>query len=149
MSGFGLFPAGFGPFGFGTPLSADPIPTPGSGCRFIDPVSGDYGIDNATKQFQQMPPLRQRVLLALVTILKTSTAVPNFGLKTPTKMGNTFEAQVRNAVNVALNQLVNIEKVMRVNSITALKGAGGRALITVAYTDLTTGTDDKVSNGSR
>jgi len=145
MPGIGLFPAGFGPFGIGTPLSADPLPTPGSGCRFIDPSSKDYAIDTATKQFQQMPPLRQRVLLALITVFASSTAVPKMGVQMPTKMGRTYEAQVRNSINVALNQLVNIEKVMRVNSITVIKGSGGRSLVTVSYTDLTTNTDDSVS----
>ena len=67
------------------------------------------------------------------------------GVQMPTKMGRTYEAQVRNSINVALNQLVNIEKVMRVNSITVIKGSGGRSLVTVSYTDLTTNTDDSVS----
>lgn len=146
MPGFGLFPAGLGPFGIGTPVSADPLPGGSAGCRYIDPSTGDYQKDVVSLQFQQMPPLRQRVLLALKTILSSSTAVPNYGIKFPTKMGNQYEAQVRNSVQVALNQLTSIEKVMRINSITVLKGSGGRSLITVAYTDLTTGQDDQVTN---
>ena len=146
MSGIGLFPAGLGPFGFGTPLSADPIPVGAAGCRFIDPSTGDYAIDVLTRQFQQMPPLRQRVLLALVTTFKSNNAVPGFGIKLPKKMGTSYQNEVRNSVNTALNQLTTIEKVMKVDSITAIKGASGRSLITVSYTDLSTGQQETVTN---
>ena len=147
MPGFGLLPVGHGPFGIGTPLSADPIPVGAAGSRFIDPQTGDYAQDVLTRQFQQMPPLRQRVLLALRTLVTTSTAVPSFGIKLPRKMGTTYQAEVVNAVNVAVNHLVSIEKVMRVDSIDVIKGSGGRSLITVSYTDLTTGEESEVTNG--
>jgi hypothetical protein len=87
--------------------------------------------------------LRQRVVLALRTLLGSSAAVPTMGVELPRKMGTTYAAEVRNAVLVALRQLVDVEKIMRVDGITTVKGAGGRSLITVSYTDLTTGEADE------
>src|SRR6478609_537906 len=147
MPGIGLFPVGLGPCGFGTPISADPIPAGPVGCRFIDPSTGDYAIDIATRQFQQMPPLRQRVLLALTTLFRSNNAVPGFGIKLPQKLGSNYQVEVTNAVNAAVYQLTSIEKIMQIDSIVAQKGSGGRSLITVSYTDLTTKQKDSVSNG--
>jgi hypothetical protein len=143
MAGAGLLPFGLGPFGFGTPLSVEAPPAGAAGSRYLNPATGDYEQDPTTRQFAQMPALRQRVVLALRTLLRSSTAVPTMGVELPRKMGTTYAAEVRNAVLVALRQLVEIEKIMRVDGITTVKGVGGRSLITVSYTDLTTGEADE------
>ena len=84
----------------------------------MNPATGDYEQDLVTGQFAQMPPLRQRVVLALRTLLRSSAAVPTMGVELPRKMGTTYAAEVRNAVLVALRQLVEVEKVMRIDGIT-------------------------------
>jgi hypothetical protein len=146
MSGVGTVQAGFGPCGLGTPISGDPPPLPGAGSRYINPASGDYEQDPTTKQLAQMPAVRQRVLLALITVIESSNAAPGLGIRLPRKMGTTYEAEVRAEVMLALNQLVEVEKVIRVDSIEVLRGAGGRSQITVSFTDTTTGLRDRVAS---
>jgi phage baseplate assembly protein W len=145
MAGFGLMAAGFGPFGYGTPASADAPPDGPSGVRFIHPRSKDFEQDPDTLQLKQMPPYRQAVLIALATLEGSSTAQPTFGVRLPPRMGNTFEAEVNAAVRKALHHLTDIQKVIRVDRVTAEKGLGGRARITVSYTVVATGKDDQVT----
>jgi phage baseplate assembly protein W len=85
-----------------------------------------------------MPATRQAVLLALKTVRGSSTALSSFGVKLPRKMGETFEAECRSAVTAALSHLINTNRI-RLDSVTAEKGLGGRGRITVAYTDIATG----------
>lgn len=142
MSGFGLFPFGTGPFGFGSIAEAAIVPEPVAGSRFIDPVTRDYVFDSATGHLGQMPPLRQRVLLTLMTQLGSS-AVPGFGVRLPPKIDRTFVSSSTAMVRSALRQLTDVERIMRIDDITVDTG-GSRAAITVSYTDLTTGERDSV-----
>ncbi len=137
MSGLGLFSAGLGPFGIGTPDAPAAIPAPGAGSRYINPASRDYQQDASTRQLAQMPGVRQRVLLALTTLLGSSTAVRDFGTRRRSKMGTTYDAEVRADVTSALRQLVEVEKIVVLESISVQRGGGGRSLITVSYRDLT------------
>lgn len=145
MAGFGLMPFGFGPYGFGTPAVGVAPPTGAAGSRYINPQSRDYEIDPATKQQAQMPGVRQRVLLAVTTVLRSSTAIPGMGINMPKKMGTSYEAQVRNAVLMSLRQMTDVEKVLRVDAIIVMRTGTGRSQITISYTDLTTGETDKVT----
>ena len=56
-----------------------------------------------------------------------------------------FQAEVEKSVRAGLRHLTDTQKVIRIDSIAALRGAGGRAQITISFTDLTTGKPDKVS----
>ena len=148
MAGFGTYAYGMSPYGLGTPATGVAPPVGAAGSRYINPQTRDYEIDPATGQQAQMPGIRQRVLLALTTVLASSTAVPGMGVRLPKKMGTTYEAEVRNAVLVALRQMIEVEKVLRVDAIIVKRTGTGRSSITVSYTDLTTGEADRVtSNG--
>lgn len=139
-------PFGATPFGVGTP-SAAPIPPTGtpSLCRYIDPVSKDFQIDPATGQLAQMPPVRQRFLLLLSTILGSSSALPNLGIGLPVLIDDSFARRVDVSVRVGARQMTEIERVARINDVSVVTTAGGRVVVFVDYTDLTTGLDDRVS----
>ena len=138
-------PFGVGPFGFGTPVTGVAPPTGAAGSRYINPQTRDYEIDPTTKQQAQMPGLRQRVLLAVTTVLASSTAVPGMGVALPKKMGTSYEAQVRNAVLMSLRQMIDVEKVLRVDAIIVKRTGSGRSQITISYTDLATGEQETVT----
>jgi hypothetical protein len=148
MSGFGIYSAGFGAFGLSTPAVA-PAPATGPvGSRWINPATKDYELNPQTKNLKQMPLTRQRVLLALLTIQGSSTTASRFGVSLPTKMGNTFEIECKNATRAALSHLTsgNSPDIV-IDRIDVERGKSGRAQITVTYTDLNTGEQDFVSNG--
>lgn len=146
MSGFGIYSAGFGAFGLGTPLVApDPV-TGQAGSRWINPATSDYEVDPNTGQLKQMPATRQRVLLALMTLKGSASTVPRFGVNLPTKMGTTFESECKASVINALSHLTGGEvPTIRLNFITVERGRSSRARITVDWTDTTTGETDQVS----
>lgn len=136
MAGFGSMAMGTGPFGLGTPATGEDPPDGPAGSRYIDPTTRDYAQDPDTKQLKQMPAARQRVLLALMTLVGSSSALPTFGVKPPKKMGDTYESQMKNAVRLALRHLTDVEQVIRVDSIVVERGLGGRSRTTVSFTDL-------------
>lgn len=142
--GFGLMQFGLGPFGLETPDDPpDPV-TGTAGSRFINPTTGDYEVDSVTGQLKQMPRTRQRVLLALITLRRTASTAPGFGSKLPRKMGTAFEMESRQAVLYALKHLIEVEKVIRIESLVIERGLGSRARITISYTDLETNEPDQV-----
>lgn len=147
MAGAGLAPAGLFPAGFGVGDDAPEPPTGAWGSRYINPSTGDYEQDPDTRQLKQMPPVRQRVLLALKTIAGSSTVRPDDGIRPPRKIDSSFDRRMDDAVRVALRQLTDVEKVARVDAVTTerVPGNSGRVTVTVEYTDLTTGQADKVS----
>ncbi|HEU4544348.1 MAG TPA: hypothetical protein VFR23_24670 [Jiangellaceae bacterium] len=79
--------------------------------------------------------------MALLTA-RNSSGVLNFGTKMPGRMSETFEADSRAAINLALRHMIEIEKSIRVLSIDVERGAGGRARFTVRFFDLLTGQRD-------
>jgi len=130
--------------GLGVPETA-PIPPEGPvGCRYINPATKDFEVDPDTGQLKQMPPERQQVLLALMTLARSSTApeLRNFGITMPRKMGDNFQASMVSAVRTALRDLTDRQKVIRIDSVKVEKGAGGRARTTVTYTITRTGKPD-------
>lgn len=145
MPGFGSMAFGSGPYGLGSPLPAAAPASGPAGSRWIDPITKDYAQDPDTLQLKQMPATRQRVLLALMTLLGSSTVLPKFGVRFPQKMGSTFEAQCINSVRSAMRQLTDVEQVVRIDGITVEKGVGGRARITVSWTDLDTLNRDQLT----
>ncbi len=144
MAGFGVLGFGTGPFGLGVPVSASVPPDGPAGCRYLDSSSKDYFQDSTTRQLQQMPKVRQQVLLALTTLKGSATTLPEFGIRLPRKMGDRFQAEVTNSVKLALKHLTDTQKVIRLDSVLAEHGMGGRARITVSYTELANKKQDKV-----
>jgi hypothetical protein len=145
MLGAGIQTAGSSPAGVGEPEEGSPLPDAVGGCRWIDPATGDYEIDTSSGAFAQMPANRQRVMIALLTARGSSSVLPDLGLTRPTKMGDRFQAEMEQAVRQALEQLTDVEQIIRLDFVEVLRGSGGRARITVSYTDLTTGEEDAVS----
>lgn len=143
-------PAGISPAGLFTPALAANAPAPSAGSRYVNPATGDYEIDPATGQAAQMPPTRQRVLLALNTVFGSSVAVPDFGLRTPRKIGPRFVGETKAAARSALRHLTREDgPVIRIDAITVDVFSPGKALLTVSYTDLTTGRPDRASRDIR
>jgi hypothetical protein len=145
MAGFGTAPMGTSGAGLGVPVAAADPPDGPAGARFINPASGDYEQDSDTRQLKQMPIERQQVMLALRTILGSSSALPTFGVKAPRKMGDTFAAEMTAAVKVALHHLTDVQKVISIDSITVERGTGGRSRTTVKYTITSSGLDDELT----
>jgi len=138
VAGFGSIGVGTGAFGLGAPVSGEAPPNGPAGSRWINPATRDFEVDSTTKQLAQMPPVRQRVLLALITLVGSSSVLPTFGIRLPRKMGDRFEAQCRVAVTAALRQLTEVEQLIEIQRIDVVKGSGGRSLITVSYRNLET-----------
>lgn len=146
MSGFGIYSAGFGAFGLGTPADPPDPPTGSAGSRWINPATRDYENDGATGQLKQMPGVRQQVLLAIMTVKGSATTAPRFGVKLPGKMGTSFEAECKAATRSALAHLTSGDTpAIRINFIDVERGRASRARITVDWTDITTGEPDQVS----
>jgi hypothetical protein len=142
MAGLGLFPIGSTPLGSGTPVvaSAPPSDIPEQ-ANFLDPVTGDYVVQS-DGALQRMPNTRHRVLMCLKTELGSAAHEPTVGLELPRRMGTTFEQQAKGAVLSAL-ELIGDD--IRIDDVIVLRVGTGRADITVAYTDLTTGNSDTLT----
>jgi len=142
--GLGVKSVGLFPFGYGTPVTgAAPADGP-SGVRYLNFQTRDYEVDATTRQLKQMPSLRQRVLIRLMTLVGSSTVQPTFGISLPDRMGDGFERIVNTAVRSAFRQETTIEKIMRIDQISTVKLSSGRAQITLIFTDLKSGNVDRV-----
>lgn len=93
-----------------------------------------------------MPPTRQRVLLALMTVFGSSTAKPRFGLRVPDKIRSTFSAEVKSLARSALSHLtLEDARVIDISDIIVNIPRPGTAEITISYTDLLTGETDEAN----
>jgi len=137
--------AGTGPAGLGTPVTSSAPPDGPAGSRWINSATKDYEQDTATGQLKQMPKTRQQVLLAVTTLRRSASTLDWFGIRTPRKMGDRFQAEAEQAVRAALRHLTDAQKVIRLDSVKAEHGSGGRGRITVSFTDTATGLRDSVS----
>lgn len=144
--GAGTAPAGTSPAGIGTQALAAAAPGPAAGSRYINPLTRDYEIAAVTGQQAQMPPARQKVLIALTTLQGSSTAVPRLGINSPRKMGTGFAQAMQASVRAALAHLTRAEDpVIKLQRIDVKIPQGGRAIITVSYIDLSTMQADTAS----
>lgn len=134
-----------GPYGPDTPVTSAAPPTGDAGSRYLNPATRDFQQDSASKQLAQMPAVRQRVLLAVMTEQRSSTALPDFGILRPRKVGPSFEAQVTASVRSSLRQLVEVERLVRIDGIKVERGASGRQRVTISYTDISVGAPDQVT----
>lgn len=130
MLGAGEMGAG-GPAGVGETEDAMEPSLDSGGSRFINPITSDYQFDAVRRNTAQMPPTRQRVLLALVTQLESSTALRRIGTNRPDRMGDRFESEQTQDVQRALQHLVDDGII--IEGISVERGAAGRARTTVAF----------------
>lgn len=143
MSGAGLGSAGLTPFGYGTPTETDGPSVAPWGSRFINPATKDLEFDATTGQLRQMPPVRQRVLLTVLQTRGSSTTRPNEGIKRPVKMGDGFAREQEQFVRDAHRQMTDVERVIRIDQVTVTRRDSQGAHTDIAFTDLTTGVEDK------
>lgn len=143
--GLGDSPMGQFPLGYSAAAAGIEPPDGPAGSRYLNPGSGDYELDDDTRQLKQMPALRQRVLLTIRTALGSSTALPGFGIGIPDRMGNGFERKIAERIHLAFGRMTDTEKVMRIEQIVVAKVSSGRAAVTLVYTDLSTGEQDQVT----
>lgn len=138
MAGLGTAPVGSTPFGFGTPTEATAPPeNPPDRARFIDPGDKQHTLA-ADGEYQRMPIVRQKVILALTTSRGSSVAEPTFGLYRERKIDESFVQRQEQRVREALAHIPASE--MRLRSVNVrLVPPTGRSEITVAYDDLLTG----------
>lgn len=142
------FSSGFGstPFGVGAPVDgpAPPVGIPQLS-RYLDPVTKDFSVDPTNGHLRTMPPVRQRFLLIIATLKGSSATLPELGLDFSNIIDDSFERRVDTSVRLSARQMTEIEKVARIDAVTVQTSALGRALILIAYEDLTLGITDTVS----
>ena len=123
------------------PSTAD-LPQRTTGPRFIDPVTGDYLLDD-DGQFERMPSLRQRVLIALKQVRDSGPT--GLGVDLPDRITERFETEMRDRVTTALAHLTRTPNPAMTNlSVTIDSVGGGRAMTLVTYDDPTTGRSEGV-----
>jgi len=131
-------PLGLGPFGLGTPVAAPlPATTPPAISRYINPSTGDYQQNVDTGQLQDMPPIRQRMLLMVLTRKGTSTVLPNLGITVPPKIDQTFVRKLSSAIRSAARQMTTVERSARIDNIIIEHNITGRPDVIIEFTDLT------------
>jgi len=136
---------GTAPFGVGTPPAASSVPSGVTTfCRFLNPTTGEYEQDDTSLHQKQISRVMQMVLLALRTKRGSSSAAPDFGYASPTKMGNRFRALVEARVRQALRHLTHVQKVMSIQSITVTRGSG-RYAVDLNYINLETDETEQIS----
>lgn len=92
-------------FGYSAPGTAPaPLPPTTDATRLVDPMTGDYARE-ASGAFSQASSLAQRVLFLLRTSLGSSSEAPAKGMVLPSKTGDHFEAEMTDAVKLALAPL--------------------------------------------
>lgn len=135
--GFGTSAMGLFAFGSGTPLPADELSDKVPNARYIGINNGDFqALEDGS--LADMPPVRQRVIIALATEKGSAAGLEWLGMTLPKKIDASFETAARNAVRLALYQMIEVEKVLRLDAVIVEKRTQGRVVLTVSYTDLTT-----------
>jgi phage baseplate assembly protein W len=136
--GFGTMPFGYGVFGAGITTTGSAPPTNTQASRYLDPITRDYEYDTTTRNLRRMSPVHQRIQLALMTLIGSSTTQPEWGIKLPRKITDRFPAQAEAAVRAALSRMTDVEKIIKVARVDVVT-SGMRSRIIVHFVDLTTG----------
>ena len=106
--------------------------------RYINPSTRKPEISSVTGHFKTMPKTRQRVLIIMMTIRGSSSVLRDFGLGKPDKViVDTIQAEMEREVNRAFDDMVRIEKAIRIDDVIVEPGDFGRVAVTLVYTDLT------------
>jgi hypothetical protein len=135
--GFGLFPCGLYPAGFGQ----DPVPDDDAqpeGVRFIDPRTKDYALDtDGALQFGS--PEMQRVVAALTTAFGSSMAVR--GILLPERHDETTQQITTSEVRTVLAPIVNDGSIVidRIKVVTEADRVPGRLGVDVGFINTSTG----------
>jgi hypothetical protein len=139
MSGFADSTFALTPFGEGTPTSTTAPPSkPPEDAAWIDPILKEYALDDEG-EIARMPEVRQQMLLAVITVLGSSSVDPTKGILLPKKIGDDLQRQARASVVAACKHVTDAKRA-RINDVNAEVLQTGRVRITISYDDLTLGT---------
>lgn len=134
------------PFGPGTlAVATDPPYGPADLSRWVSPGTGSAELDTETGHLATMPTVRQRMLLILRTRRGSVVGMPDFGVELPTIIDEQFPRRVEMSIRASAVQLTDIERLVKIDSITVQTTALGRAQVSVSYTDLTSSESARVS----
>lgn len=137
MAGFGS-PFAITPFGEGSPASQVAPPTkPAERAAYIDPMTRDYVLDSEGER-ARMPVVRQQMLLAIMTLLGSSSVARDRGIRPPRKITEDVDRQMRNAVTDATRSITDAGRA-RIKNIAVVVLGTGRVQTTISYDDLTLG----------
>ena len=134
---------GYAPLGMPAVTNINKPPPPNKILsNYIDPQKRDY-IVSATGEYATMPVVRQKMLLALISILGSSSVLPNYGNDPPRKIDDAYKRNMENSVRLA-TKFITDAKEARIDSviIETFGPRGDSPKVIVSYTDLTTGLSD-------
>ncbi len=134
MPGIGTSSIGSTPFGFGTPVEAPEPADLSDRARFVDPATKSYSLAS-DGEYQRMPLVRQKVILALTTNKGSSSVLPEFGLKLERKIDDSFVQRQEQNVRDALAH-IPVNEMTLTGVLVELVPPTGRSRITVSYNDL-------------
>lgn len=138
MAGFGNSAFSVTPFGSGTPATLVAPPTkPPERAAYIDPVTRDYVLDNEGEA-SRMPEVRQQVVLAVMTIVGSSSTEPRRGIRSPRKIDENIERSMRASVVAATQHIVSAGRAT-VDDVRSTEVSMGRLRTIISYTDLVAG----------
>lgn len=144
--GCGVFPCAVSPAGGFTPAETAEAPKTTTGRRYINARTGDYAIDPDTRNWAQMPSVRQQIVIALGTVRGSSTAMPRLGSRNPRKIRQSIQAEIENDVRTALAHLLREDDPkITLDAVLVQRTGTNRLEKTIVYTDLTTGEEDDVT----
>lgn len=135
MAGFADSPFSLTPFGLGTPAEATEPPDVPHGARYLDPRTKDYVV-GGDGEYQRMPAVMQQVLIAVSTVVGSSTVERKRGIRRPMKVTQNYDAEFRIAVLNALRFLIDAQKIRDV-ATQVEHVRPGRATHTISYFDMT------------
>lgn len=139
--GFGTSIVGLTPFGLGTPATAGDPPAPAVGAPYVDARTRDYVVA-ADGELERMPPTRQRVLLALTHLARSSSVEPD-GTDLPRQINRFYARRAELEIRRRLAPMVR-DGSLRIDAIDVVSPSVGNASHVVRYTDLLAGEDDEV-----
>src|SRR5512147_2991148 len=86
-----------------------------SQARILD-LNGNPVIDATTGQFQRGDAIAQAIYIAVKTTLGSAGANTDLGVQWPRKMGDRFDAELRNSILAGLRQMIDL-RVITVESV--------------------------------
>lgn len=132
------------PLGTGIPATADQRPPGASFSRYLD-GKGQYVINAETGRYENMPPVRQRLVIALRHLMGSSTVAPD-GMRYPKIVSKRTKNELQTEVRRVSRQMTEIEKVMKLEDVIIEPTEwASRVIVTVKFEDLTTGQQDSIT----
>lgn len=143
MLGIGSQHLGTSPAGLGQADAVTPLPSFAKGARYIG-ADGNPVIDPVNGGFMKADPIAMRVVFAIKTTLKSSSANQNLGVEWPKKIDARFESTLSASVMKALFELTSMKQIS-VDGLSVEYPQPERYTVIVDYTNLVTKVHDRVA----